>query len=61
MPHHLTPAELAEALGSDPRDVISRCLETGVPIYHGRIDRTLFEASVREQAAGAPTASRSGL
>jgi hypothetical protein len=28
-------------------EVIGRCVEMGVPIYHGRIDRTLFEVSLR--------------
>ena len=57
MPHHLTPTELARTLGADRRDVIAKCLENGVPIYHGRIDRTLFEATVGEispAAAGPP-------
>jgi hypothetical protein len=27
--------------------VIGRCVEMGVPIFHGRIDRTLFETSLR--------------
>jgi hypothetical protein len=48
MPHHLTPTELARVLGLGRRDVIARCLATGVPIYHGRIDRTLFEATLRD-------------
>ena len=48
MPHHLTPAELASALGMDRRDVIVNCLASGVPIFHGRIDRTLFESALRE-------------
>ena len=52
MAHHLTPTELASETGMDRRDVIAKCLETGVPIYHGRIDRTLFEASTRERSAG---------
>ena len=49
MPHHLTPDELARSTGLDRRDVIAKCLESGVPIFHGRIDRTLFEATIRER------------
>jgi hypothetical protein len=28
--------------------VISKCLELGVPIFNGRIDKTLFLSSLRE-------------
>jgi len=49
MPHHLTRSELAREMGLDRRDVIAKCLETGVPIFHGRIDKTLFEATIRER------------
>jgi hypothetical protein len=45
---HLTPTELARESGLDRRDVISKCMEMGVPIFEGRIDRTLFEASLKE-------------
>ncbi|HEY4277469.1 MAG TPA: hypothetical protein VGM91_04560 [Conexibacter sp.] len=48
MANHLTPTELAREAGLDRRDVIMKCLELGVPIYHGRIDRTLFLASIEE-------------
>ena len=50
MAHHLTPAELAREIGLDRRDVIAKCLASGVPIFHGRIDRTLFECALRETA-----------
>ncbi len=43
---HLTPTELARESGLDRREVIEKCMELGVPIFQGRIDRTLFEASV---------------
>ena len=51
---HLTPTELAREAGLDRREVIAKCTELGVPIYEGRIDKTLFEASMREQAALEP-------
>ena len=61
MAHHLTPDELARATGLERRDVITNCLETGVPIFRGKIDRTLFEATIRERASvetgGSPGAS----
>ena len=47
MAHHLTPAELADQLQMERVEVIGKCVEMGVPIYHGRIDRTLFEVSLR--------------
>ena len=34
------------------QEVIGRCVEMGVPIFHGRIDRTLFETSLRNLNAG---------
>ena len=43
---HLTPTELARESGLDRREVITKCMELGVPIFQGRIDKTLFMASV---------------
>jgi hypothetical protein len=51
MAHHLTPAQLADQLQMERQEVIGKCVEMGVPIYHGRIDRTLFETSMRSIAA----------
>jgi hypothetical protein len=51
MAHHLTPAELADQMQMERQEVIGRCVEMGVPIYHGRIDRTLFETSLRSSPA----------
>ena len=48
MANHLTPTELARESGLERRDVISKCLELGVPIFNGRIDKTLFLSSMRE-------------
>ena len=48
---HLTPTELARETGMHRREVITKCMELGVPIFQGRIDKTLFlhtlEASKR--------------
>ena len=46
MPNHLTPTELARESGLERRDVISKCMEMGVPIFQGRIDKTLFLTSL---------------
>jgi hypothetical protein len=54
---HLTPTELAREAGLDRRAVITKCVELGVPIFDGRIDKTLFLASLREQGAQQQTAS----
>lgn len=45
---HLTPTELAREAGLERREVISKCMELGVPIFQGRIDKTLFLASLTE-------------
>jgi predicted nuclease with TOPRIM domain len=58
MAHHLTPSELADQLQMKRQEVIGKCVEMGVPIYHGRIDRTLFETSLRS-AAVRPSSSPS--
>jgi hypothetical protein len=46
---HLTPTELARESGMERRQVIEKCMELGVPIFQGRIDKTLFQASLDEQ------------
>ena len=48
---HLTPTELAREAGLERREVIEKCMEMGVPIFQGRIDKTLFMANMSEQAA----------
>jgi hypothetical protein len=47
---HLTPTELAREAGLGRREVLSKCLELGVPIFKGRIDKSLFLASLRNVA-----------
>ena len=39
---HLTPTELGREAGMHRREVIRKCMELGVPIFQGRIDKTLF-------------------
>jgi hypothetical protein len=48
MANHLTPTELAREAGLERRDVIVKCVELGVPIFNGRIDKTLFLTTLRE-------------
>jgi hypothetical protein len=45
--NHLTPTELADEVNMKRQEVISKCLELGVPIFHGRIDKSLFITSLR--------------
>jgi hypothetical protein len=51
MANHLTPEELSKEVGIDRDEVIRICLEEHVPIYQGKIDKTLFQAQL--QALGA--------
>jgi hypothetical protein len=44
---HLTPTELAEEMHMKRRDVLIKCIEMNVPVLKGRIDKTLFESSLR--------------
>ena len=45
---HLTPTELGREAGMHRREVIAKCMELGVPIFQGRIDKTLFVSTLRE-------------
>ena len=50
MANHLTPEELSKELGLDRQEVIRVCMQEGVPIYQGKIDKHLFQ--VQLQAIG---------
>jgi hypothetical protein len=54
MPNHLTPDELSKEMNLDRDQVIRLCVQEGVPIYQGKIDKTLFAAQL--QAIGTPAA-----
>jgi hypothetical protein len=45
--NHLTPSELADELHMKRQEVIGKCVEMGVPIFKGRIDKSLFRTSLR--------------
>jgi hypothetical protein len=51
MANHLTPEELSKELGMDRMEIIRVCIQEGVPIYQGKIDKTLFAAQL--EALGA--------
>jgi hypothetical protein len=44
---HLTPTELADEMQMKRREVLTKCIEMHVPVLEGRIDKTLFESSLR--------------
>ena len=45
---HLTPTEVAREAGMHRREVITKCMQMGVPIFEGRIDKTLFMATLKD-------------
>ena len=53
---HLTPTELAREANMERREVIEKCMELGVPIFQGRIDKTLFLANLSETPRQVATA-----
>jgi hypothetical protein len=57
--NHLTPTELADEMNMKRRDVITKCMEMNVPIFNGRIDKTLFLSNLRHfgKASGRPQAA----
>ena len=55
MANHLTPEELSKELGLDRDEVIRVCIEEAIPIYQGKIDKSLFQAQL--DASGASRAS----
>lgn len=56
MPNHLTPTELAKEANLDRREVIRKCMQMGVPIFQGKIDKSLFLASLRRSEPREQTA-----
>jgi hypothetical protein len=46
MANHLTPEELSKELGLDRQEVIRVCVEEGVPIYQGKIDKYLWQLAI---------------
>ncbi len=54
MANHFTPEELAEELGTEARDVIQLCVREGIPIYKGKIDRSLLAAVMKAKGIQLP-------
>jgi hypothetical protein len=57
---HLTPTELARESGMHRREVIVKCMELGVPIFQGKIDKTLFECSLKEAQGSSQQFAKAG-
>ena len=53
VPNHLTPEELSKEVGIERDEVIRICVEEHVPIYQGKIDKTLFQAQLTAIGAAA--------
>jgi hypothetical protein len=53
--NHLTPEELSKELNIDREEVIRLCIEEAIPIYQGKIDKSLFQAQL--DASGVRRAS----
>lgn len=52
--HHLTPSELARQRGLSEEEVLRLCAITNVPVWHGRIDASLFDLARLEQEQQEP-------
>lgn len=48
MANHLTPTELARESGMERSEILCKCTEMGVPVFKGRIDKSLFLASLHQ-------------
>jgi hypothetical protein len=55
--NHLTPEELSKELGIDRKEVIRLCIEESIPIYQGKIDKSLFQAHLEASGAAIGRAS----
>jgi hypothetical protein len=44
--NHLTPEELSKELGIAREEVIRVCVQESIPIYQGKIDKSLFQAQL---------------
>ena len=57
MANHLTPEELSKELGIDRQEVIKVCVQESIPIYQGKIDKTLFQAQLEALRSGRTAAA----
>ena len=56
MANHFTPEELAEELGVETGQIIRLCVSEGIPIYKGKIDRSLLTVVMKAKGMSLPQA-----
>ena len=61
MANHLTPDELADAIGMNKDRLVRFCLQESIPIYQGRVDKTLVITSLLETGHRFPDDARERL
>ncbi|MCZ7663720.1 MAG: hypothetical protein M5U22_12665 [Thermoleophilia bacterium] len=55
MANHFTPEELAKEFGMETKDIIQFCVQEGVPIYKGKIDRSLLTVVMKARGIDVST------
>jgi hypothetical protein len=61
MANHFTPEELAEELGMETGQIIQLCVNEGIPIYKGKIDRSLLAVVMKAKGVALPQAQAAAL
>jgi hypothetical protein len=56
MANHFTPEELAEELGMETGEIIRLCVSEGIPIYKGKVDRSLLAVVMKAKGIPFPQA-----
>ena len=54
MANHFTPEELAKEIGMETQGLIEFCLREGIPIYKGKIDRSLLAVVMKARGIAVP-------
>ncbi len=54
MANHFTPEELAKEMGMEAQGIIEFCLRESIPIYKGKIDRSLLAVVMRAKGIAVP-------
>jgi len=54
MANHFTPEELAREFRMDTKEIVRFCLEEGIPIYKGKVDRHLLSVVMRAKGMRVP-------
>lgn len=57
MSNHISPTDLAKELGLEESELLRFCGRESIPIFHGRIDRTLVEAQMKANGNSSKRAS----